>query len=100
MPMRWIMLAAALAVTACSREAQQPATPESQADNAAASAPAGVGATRDGQPPAGSPGATSAPTATDGSENAHETGGQSATTQSSSDRQGLTGSPPNTPSDR
>ncbi|AYV47524.1 hypothetical protein CFHF_06355 [Caulobacter flavus] len=100
MRLRWILLVAVLAVSACSREQERPATPQSDARNAAASAPAGVGSTREGRPSAGAPGADNTPTATDASENAHQTGGQTATSRSSSDQQGLTGSPPDTPSDR
>lgn len=96
----WIALAALIAAAACSGETERPATPESQADNAAASAPAGVGSTREDKPAPGAPGAGAAATASDATENAHETGGQSATSRSSGDQQGLTGSPPNTPSDR
>lgn len=93
-----LMTAAALLASACSRQTTPAPTPESQSDNAAASAPNGVGSTRDanGQPPGAQAGATGAQTAPPSATGAQQTqnNAQSATSRSSADQQGVTASPP------
>lgn len=95
--MRLILVIAALTLTsACSRQTTPPPTPESQSDHAAASAPNGVGSQRATEGRSETTGAKAQPTtppsatATQQSQNA----GQSATSRSSADQQGVTASPP------
>lgn len=97
-----LMTAAALLASACSRQTTPAPTPESQSDNAAASAPNGVGSTRDvnGQPPgsqtgaqAGATGAQTTPPSATGTQQT-QNNAQSATSRSSADQQGVTASPP------
>lgn len=95
-----LITALALLAAACSRQTNPQPTPASQSDNAAASAPNGVGSQRqDAQRPdaaTGTTGATapgSAPPSATGVEQAGDTT-QSATSRSSADQQGVTASPP------
>jgi hypothetical protein len=95
--MRPVLLTAALLLmTACSRQHDPAPTAESQSDNAAASAPSGVGSQRDGDGRPGTaqntPNGTAPPSATaqDQTRNTR----QSATSRSSADQQGVTASPP------
>lgn len=93
-----LLLAASLAIVACSRQTNPAPTPESQADNAAASAPNGVGSQRGVTAPATNTAppqtgqATTPPSAT-AEQQARDTS-QSATSRSSADQQGVTASPP------
>lgn len=100
--MRRILLisAAALLATACSRQTTPGPTAESQSDNAAASAPNGIGSTREanGRTPdattgqAQGQGQTTPPSATGAQQTQNDA--QSATSRSSADQQGVTASPP------
>jgi hypothetical protein len=95
--MRHVLLMTVLAwVTACSRQQSPAPSAESQSDNAAASAPNGVGSQRDGDERPGTAQNTSnatAPPSATAEEQARNTD-QSATSRSSADQQGLTASPP------
>jgi hypothetical protein len=97
---RVLLMTTLVLVTACSRQHAPAPTAESQSDNAAASAPNGVGSQRDvnGRPGAGTgtaqntPNETAPPSAT--AQDQTRNTGQSATSRSSADQQGLTASPP------
>jgi len=92
-----LITAVALLATACSRQTNPQPTPASQSDNAAASAPNGVGSQRqDAQRSASATGTTAqggAPPSATGVEQAGNAT-QSATSRSSADQQGVTASPP------
>jgi hypothetical protein len=94
---RILLMTALLLATACSRQNDPAPTAESQSDNAVASAPNGVGSQRDGdahQPGTAqkTPNGTAPPSAT--AQDQTRNTGQSATSRSSADQQGLTASPP------
>jgi hypothetical protein len=90
-----LITAVALLATACSRQTNPQPTPASQSDNAAASAPNGVGSQQqDAQRSAtGTTAQGGAPPSATGVEQAGNPT-QSATSRSSADQQGVTASPP------
>ena len=97
-----LITAAALLASACSRQTTPGPTAESQSDNAAASAPNGVGSTREangrtpdaavGQGQGQGQGQTTPPSATGVQQTQNDA--QSAISRSSADQQGVTASPP------
>lgn len=105
---RILLMTALLLATACSRQNSPAPTAESQSDNAAASAPNGVGSQQGGDAQSGTAQNTTTDQSAPNDQNTtNETAppsataqqqtrntGQSATSRSSADQQGLTASPP------
>lgn len=87
----WLMALPLLSLGACQRHDAPPPTAASQSDNAAASAPNGVGARQHGPPPTSTPGAPS-PTSPAGGQAGQPT--QTATSGAGSDQQGVSGASP------
>lgn len=85
----FIPVVVALLASACGPQAAPP-TQESQADNAAVSAPNGVGAQKGAKPPAAASEGPPASAVNDQS----GAPGQTATSQGGGDQQGLSGSSP------